>query len=89
MANVKYRRAIELMEAALGDELVALDPMNGECYGFNEVANAIWQALAEPKSFEDLRAELLAHYEVSKEECTRDLREVLDDMIGKGLVQKA
>lgn len=89
MTIAKYRRAIDLMEAALGDELVALDPADGECYGFNEVAAAIWQSLTEPKSLEELRDELIIVYDVSEEECTRDLLEVLEDMVGKGLLEKA
>lgn len=75
------------MEAEIGDELVALAPAEGECFGFNDVATAIWRSLESPKSFEQLRDELLDSYEVSREQCTSELRELLDDMIGKGLVK--
>ena len=54
-----YRRAIDLMEAELGDELVALDPKAGECFGFNGVATSVWRILEEPRSFEQLR---VRHY---------------------------
>ena len=34
------------MEAELGEELVALDPQAGNCFGFNEVAAWVWRRLA-------------------------------------------
>jgi hypothetical protein len=81
-----YQRATELMEAELGDELVALDPQRGECFGFNSVATFVWQRLKEPRSFADLRDALLDEYDVDAEQCTRELKDLLDDLQTKGLV---
>jgi hypothetical protein len=86
---IMYRRAIDLMEAELGDEIVALDPNAGECFGFNGVATSIWRQLEEPKSFEQLRDALLHEYEVEPEQCSRELQELLDDLSAKGLVTAA
>jgi hypothetical protein len=83
-----YRRAVSLMEADLGDELVALDADAGNCFGFNAVATAVWRNLEDPKDFEQLRSELLAQYDVSAEKCTVELQELLDDLIRKGLVER-
>ena len=84
-----YKRAIDLMEAELGDELVALDPNAGECFGFNSVATSVWRQLGEPKSFEQLRDALLEEYQVEPEQCTDELRELLDDLSARGLVTTA
>jgi Coenzyme PQQ synthesis protein D (PqqD) len=81
-----YRRAAELMEAELGDELVALDPNAGDCFGFNNVATSVWRQLEVPKSFSQLRDALLEEYEVEPEQCSRELKELLDDLAAKGLV---
>ena len=81
-----YRRATDLMEAELGDELVALQPDLGLCFGFNNVATDVWKQLDTPKSFDDLKAYLLAGYEVGEQECSSDLEELLKQMIEKGLV---
>ena len=89
MNNVSYRRAADLMEANLGDELVALDPARGNCFGFNEVATWVWHRLEQPASFDQLREGLLTEYEVSDEQCTRELEELLDDLSSKGLVTSA
>ena len=87
MSDPAYKRAVELMEADLGEELVALDADRGSCYGFNEVATWVWRRLREPASFDQLRDELLAEYDVGKEQCTAELRELLDDMALKGLIE--
>lgn len=83
-----YRRTTDLMEAELGDELVGLDVEAGTCFGFNDVATSIWRRLESPKSFEALRDELLKDYAVETAECERDLRELLDDLVSKGLVER-
>jgi len=76
------------MEAELGDELVALDPDGGNCFGFNGVATSVWRSLSEPKSFEQLRDELLDEYEVDRDRCSNELQGLLDDMIAKRLIEK-
>jgi hypothetical protein len=76
------------MEAELGDELVALDPDGGNCFGFNGVATTVWRSLSEPKSFEQLRDELLNEYEVDRDQCSGELQGLLDDMIAKRLIEK-
>jgi hypothetical protein len=75
------------MEADLGEELVALEPRGGECFGFNEVAAQVWRRLSQPADFETLRDELLGAYDVSAEQCSHELRLLLDDMIGRGLIE--
>jgi len=81
-----YKRAIDLMEAELGDELVALDPTAGECFGFNNVAASVWRELAQPKSFEQLRDALLDEYEVQPDQCAEELGELLRDLADRGFV---
>jgi hypothetical protein len=74
------------MEAELGDELVALDPKAGECFGFNSVATSVWRNLEQPKSFEQLRDALLEEYEVEPERCSDELEALLEDLTARGLV---
>ena len=82
-----YERAIDLMEAELGDELVALDPDAGNCFGFNNVAASVWRTLREPKSLDELRAAMIEEYDVEPAQCDEDLKELLDDLCARGLVR--
>ena len=84
-----YKRSVQLMEAELGDELVALEPDVGRCFGFNNVAASVWRLLEQPKTLEQLRDALIEEYEVDPEQCSRELSELLADMSVKGLVTKA
>ena len=89
MPATVYMRAIELMEADVGPDLVALHVQSGACFGFNAVAATIWRKLSVPKSLDRLQAELLKDYDVSPDQCLGDLRTVLEDMIDQGLVRES
>ncbi len=89
LTNEKYQRAGEVLDAEIGDELVALDVAAGECFGFNEVARTVWRELAEPKSFEQLRDRLLAEYDVGVAQCTAELKQLIEDLVSQGLLKKS
>jgi len=89
VTDKRYRRQAELMEAELGNELVALDVEAGNCFGFNEVATSVWRVLATAMTFAQLQESLLAEYEVRPEKCRDELQELLDDMLDKGLIAAA
>lgn len=74
------------MEAELGDELVALDPAAGQCFGFNNVATSVWRQLEQPKDLNQLRDALAAEYDVEPERCERELKDLLDDLCEKRLI---
>lgn len=74
------------MQAELGDELVALNPDAGQCFGFNNVATSIWRQLEQPKDFDQLHEALLEEYDVGPEQCASQLKELLDDLCAKRLV---
>ena len=88
MPSEVYRRSTELLEAEVDDELVALDPAQGSCFGFNSVAKDIWRKLEQPRSFDELRDELIAEYDVPAEQCSSELRSLLDDLTGLGLIAR-
>jgi hypothetical protein len=83
-----YRRAAQLMETEIGDELVALDVKVGMAFALNAIAASVWHSLAEPKSFEKLRNELIGEYDVTAEQCTLELQALLDDLTSEGLIEQ-
>jgi hypothetical protein len=86
MTPIRYARAKELIEAELGEEMVALDVEGGQCFGFNQVAADIWRLLDQPKNFETLHQSLMDAYEVDADECAADLRSCLAEMEGNDLI---
>lgn len=88
MSEILYQRATQLLEAELGDELVALDPQEGSCFGFNDVAASVWRQLDQPKTFAQLSLALLEQYDVGADQCARELKQLMDDLVEKGLVAR-
>lgn len=88
MTQSKYRRSADLMEADIGDEIVALDPEQGVCFGFNDVAATVWRTLDQQRSFDEIRDRLLDQYDVGIDQCVEEVRELLDRMIEKGLIEQ-
>jgi hypothetical protein len=87
MQQLVYERARDLMEAELGDELVALDPAGGECFGFNAVASTVWRLLECPSSLSFLKQSLLLEYDVDPAQCEAELNDLLADLVSRGLVR--
>lgn len=82
-----YSRATELMEAEVGHELVALDVEQGKCFGFNAVATTVWRLLGEPRTAEQVCAALEQEFDVSPDECRRDVDTLLSELVSRGLVR--
>lgn len=86
MQQLIYERAKDLMEAELGDELVALDPAGGECFGFNDVAARIWRLLEHPSTLADLTRPLISEYDIEPAQCEAELRDLLGVLVERGLI---
>ncbi|AKG20936.1 PqqD family peptide modification chaperone [Calothrix sp. 336/3] len=71
----------------LGGEIVILNLKTGVYHGLNEVGSRIWDLIQQPKPVKDIQAALLAEYEVTLEECDRDLQALLQDLIHAELIE--
>jgi hypothetical protein len=87
--DLLVKRKGGLIEAEVDGELVALHVDNGTCYGFNGTATRIWQLVEEPKRLSELRDTLMAEFDVDAETCDQDLRALLKDLEGDGLIEIA
>lgn len=81
------RRIGEMIETEVDGELVALHVDNGTCYGFNGTATRIWALIEQPKRLSELKAELLAEFDVDPSTCEAQLKELLDELAADGLVE--
>jgi hypothetical protein len=86
MEGTIYQRRGDILEADIGDELVALNVDDGMCFGFNSVATDVWKMLEQPQSASQLRARLAEQYEVDPERCAAELNSLLDQFVDMGLV---
>ena len=87
MPHPVYERAVDLLEADLHGEMVALDPDAGQCFGFNAVATSVWRLLDRPMAEPEIRAGLLEEFDVDDATCRDQLSELLEDLSRRGLIR--
>jgi hypothetical protein len=77
----------EVMARQVGEETVILDLASGTYFGLDSVGARIWQLLSEGRTQAEVCESMLAEYEVSRDEIERDLSELLDALVDKGLIR--
>jgi hypothetical protein len=79
-------RSSGLVEAAIDNEIVALNIKTGTCYGLNRVGSRVWSLLATPIRIGDLCATLLAEFRVDPSVCERQVLDLLEELRAEGLI---
>lgn len=77
----------QLLTTEVDEEAVMLDPEAGLYYGLNEVGTLVWSLLEEPKSIAELKAAVLAEFDISADQCQQDLAEFLTDCYEADLIE--
>lgn len=67
-------------------ESVILNFDEGVYYGLDKVGARIWELLQEPTTVGEIADRLAAEYEVEAERCERDVKDLLSELAGAGLV---
>ena len=65
-------------------ETVVLHVDKGVYFGLNEVATLIWNQLQKPRKVQEIRDAILREYEVSNEQCERELLTLLGELSENG-----
>jgi hypothetical protein len=63
-----------------------LDLRSSTYFSINETGATLWTLLDRPRSFDDIRGEMLDRYDVDPSELDADLRAMLAEMATSGLV---
>lgn len=80
-------RKAGIMTADMNGATVMLDIETGKYFNLGEVGGRIWELLDTPISVEALADTLMQEYEVSKEQCIRDIEPFLEKMLERGLIE--
>ncbi len=84
--RTKIMRNNDIFSSEIDEETVMMSIENGEYYGINSVGSYIWKLLETPRSFGSLKTELRKEFDVSEEECNRDLGEFVAALQKKNLL---
>lgn len=74
------------VSTALGNEVVVLGAEAGQYFGLNEVGARVWALVQGPSRVSAVCDSILAEYEVTREQCERDVLALLLDLEAKGLI---
>lgn len=67
-------------------EVVLLDLKRGVYYALDPVGSRFWGLIEGGLDLDAARASMLAEYDVSAEQLSRDLEVLLEDLSGRGLI---
>lgn len=70
----------------LDDEMIIIDMNSGKYFGLNETGARIWTLLNEFNDIKKVQGSLLDEYNISEEECLKELKRFLQTIYEKGLV---
>src|SRR5690349_20688533 len=71
----------------LDDEAAILNLKTGVYFGLNEVGAWVWRLIQAPRTVAEVRAALLAEFEVEPERCDSDLQNLLRDLAEHQLIE--
>lgn len=71
----------------LDGETIVLHFKSGTYYGLNEVGSRIWHLIQTPKSIHEIQEILLSEYDVTEEDCYRELLNLLQTLQSEELIQ--
>lgn len=70
-------------------EAVVMSLEREEFYALNPTASDIWRLTGEPTTVAAIVDDLVGRYRVDVATCTREVRELIDRMIGHGILEAA
>ena len=87
MSEPHYRRHSDIRLTALEGEGVVLHLKERRYFSVNETGLVLLEALKQPRTFDELVAELLREYEVTEETAISTTREFLDHCLTTAVVE--
>ncbi|MGD9558530.1 MAG: PqqD family peptide modification chaperone [Mangrovibacterium sp.] len=84
----KYSRNEQIIDGELDNNQVMMHLERGKYFGLNPVGKRIWDLIETPKSFEELMNILLKEFEVTQEQCEREIRAFLEKAVRYEIIVK-
>jgi len=80
------RPADSVHARAFDEELVILDLQGGEYYALDPIGTMLWQGLASGQTIEEIAADVVREFDVTRERAIADLVALADDLLTRGLL---
>jgi hypothetical protein len=84
---MKIKLPKDVVWTKLGDEVAILNSETGTYFGLDPVGSRIWCLMAEGDGLDEVVSKLLSEYQVDEERARKDLRELIEQLEERSLVQ--
>ena len=74
-------------ETTVGTEVVLMTLESGQCFGLGETGSDVWRLLAHPTQLKPIVMALTQTYDAPAEIIEQDVRELLEEMLDRGLIE--
>ncbi len=85
--DVTFLRSSSPAETAVGSEVVLMTLASGQCFGLGETGSAVWRLLAQPTRLQAIVDALSSTYDAPVHVIEQDVRELLEEMLDRGLIE--
>jgi len=84
---MKVRLVKDVVWTKLDEEVAILNSSTGTYFGLDPVGSRIWCLLADGLGLDEVIATLLKEYSVDEERVRGDVKELIDELAGKSLLE--
>ena len=84
--DTRLMRRKDIMTADMNGSAVTMDIATGKYYNLGETGGVIWNLLDQEKTVEEVITALTAEYNISKEQCEKEITPFLESLVTKGLL---
>jgi len=84
--EIRYKRIRDLSQTEVEGDLVLMDPVQGKYFSTNKVGNDIWNAMENGISHEQLVDTLSNRYNISAQDCAKQIEPFLKQLIDAELI---
>ena len=88
MSGPLYKLSGKALFTDVGDDIVALNVDDGQCYGMEKVTAAVWRLLDTPMSMDQICDRLVAQYAVEADVCRADVERLFGQLRSEGLIDE-
>ena len=86
--RARYRRVEGLPFQRLGEEMLVVAPRARDVHMLSPTAASVWELLEQPVEEEEIVERLMEGYDVTKSRARKDVAALIEDLVGKGLVER-
>ena len=88
MSGPVYKLSGKALFTAVGEDIVALNVDDGQCYGMERVTAAVWRLLEKPMSIDTICERLVELYAVDPAVCRADVERLFGQLRSEGLIEE-